>query len=332
MKIEIVAEIAQGFEGSVDQAKLLVIAAAKAGANAAKFQLVYADELATPDYLYHGLFSKLEMTDDEWVYIKKMCDANGVELILDVFGKLGLKLVEKLDIRSIKLHATDINNLGFLDLLSKSSIDRIMLGVGGAYVDEINTALEILRNKNIVLLHGFQGYPTAICDNQMSRLKVFREIVSTRQNVVLGFSDHVAPTDPSAISLPAFALGSGVVVLEKHLTLACCMELEDHEAAMNPDQFQIFTRSIRDIEKAQGESSLVNDFEMSEKEQLYRKNIRRHVVANKTLRAGVKIKASDVTLKRTASKTAYTDIQSVYDKEPNREIVKDTPINEGDVN
>lgn len=332
MKIEIVAEIAQGFEGSVDQARLLVIAAAKAGANAAKFQLVYADELSTPDYTYYNLFSKLEMTDDDWISIKKICDSNGVELILDVFGELGLRLVEKLDIRSIKLHATDINNLGFLDLLSKSSIDRIMVGVGGAYQDEIIRALEILRNKNVVLLHGFQGYPTAICDNQMSRLKVFDEIVSTRQNVVLGFSDHVSPTDPSSISLPAFALGLGAIVLEKHLTLASCMELEDHEAAMNPDQFHIFTKSIRDIEKAQGESKLVTDFEMSAKEQLYRKNIRRHVVANKTLKAGAKIKASDVTLKRTASKTAYTDIQSVYNKELNREIIKDSPINEGDVN
>ena len=54
MKVEIVAELAQGFEGCPEQAtKLLVKAAAKAGADAAKFQLVYADELATPDYEYY---------------------------------------------------------------------------------------------------------------------------------------------------------------------------------------------------------------------------------------------------------------------------------------
>mgnify|MGYP006100741037 FL=1 len=65
MKVEIVAELAQGFEGSLEQTKLLVKAAAKAGANAAKFQLVYADELATPDYQYYDLFTDLEMTDDQ---------------------------------------------------------------------------------------------------------------------------------------------------------------------------------------------------------------------------------------------------------------------------
>ena len=50
MKLEIIAELAQGFEGRPDQARLLVKAAAAAGADAAKLQLVYADELATPDY------------------------------------------------------------------------------------------------------------------------------------------------------------------------------------------------------------------------------------------------------------------------------------------
>ena len=331
MHIEIVAELAQGFEGSADQARLLVIASAKAGADAAKFQLVYADELATPDYPYYKLFSDLEMTDDEWFGVKKTCDANGVELILDVFGKKGLNLAERLKIRSIKLHATDINNAGFLDALSKSSIDRIMVGAGGAYADEITTALDILKYKNIVLLHGFQGYPTAIADNQIVRLKTLQQIVSNRQNVVIGFSDHVAPTDPSSISVPAYALGVGAVVLEKHLTLGCCMELEDHESAMNPDQFQAFTKAIRDIEKAHGVSNLNNDFGMSEAEKKYRKNIRRHVVAAKDLNAGVNIKAYDVVLKRTASTTAYHDIRSVYNTKLNRAIIRNAPVNKGDV-
>lgn len=43
-QIEIVAELAQDFEGNPELARLLVKAAASAGADAAKFQLVYADE------------------------------------------------------------------------------------------------------------------------------------------------------------------------------------------------------------------------------------------------------------------------------------------------
>ena len=49
-RLNIIAEIAQGFEGNFEQSKLLIKAAAKAGADTVKFQLVYADELATADY------------------------------------------------------------------------------------------------------------------------------------------------------------------------------------------------------------------------------------------------------------------------------------------
>lgn len=332
MKVEIIAELAQGFEGSLEQAKLLVKAAAKAGANAAKFQLVYADELATPDYQYYDLFTDLEMADAQWLDVKSFCDLFGIELILDIFGIKGLKLAEKLHIKTIKLHATDINNIGFLSDISESSIERVMVGTGGAYVDEIKRAVDILGSKALVLFHGFQGYPTEISENQISRLDVLADIFSGYNNVDLGFSDHVEPNNRSCITVPAYAIGCGAKILEKHLTLGCCMKLEDHEAAMNPDQFKVFVESIRDIELAHGSSNLTNDFGMSAKEKQYRENIRRHVVTAKELTMGQKIKTTDVLLKRTSSSTAYMDLNFVYGKEPNCKLNENSPISEGELN
>ena len=331
MQIEIVAEIAQGFEGCPEQAKLLVKAAAKAGANAAKFQLIYADELATPDYEYYGLFSSLEMSDDDWAGIKTACDEHHIELILDVFGSTSLSLAEKLRVETVKLHATDINNIGFLSKLADSSIKRIMVGAGGAYLPEIKSALDIVPMKEVVLFHGFQGYPTTIEDNQMSRIQLLQGAFSEHKNVVLGFSDHVDPTDPSSIALPAYAVGQGAVILEKHLTLGCCMELEDHEAAMNPDQFKVFVGAIRDIESAHGGRALDDDFGMSAAEERYRKNIRRHVVMSGDIEVDNVINAGDVVLKRTSSGEACTDIQSVYGKKLTRALQENSPVTKGDI-
>jgi len=332
MKVEIIAELAQGFEGSPEQARLLVKAAAKAGADAAKFQLVYADELATPDYQYYELFSNLEMSDEDWLGIKMNCDTFCIELILDVFGELGLSLTEKLHVKTIKLHATDINNIGFLKSLAASSVERVMLGAGGAYAHEIKNAIKILSDKRVVLFHGFQGYPTSIDENQISRLQIWKTTFTEYSNVSLGFSDHVEPSSPSSISLPAFAVGQGALVLEKHLTLGCCMELEDHESAMNPDQFKTFVQSIRDIAIANGVSLLDNDFGMSVAEKQYRKNIRRHVVVAEDVMTGEVIKVSDVVLKRTSAATPYTDIQSVYGKKAKHNLMKNFPVIEGDIN
>ena len=69
-KLLIIAEIAQGFEGNFEQSKLLIKAAAKAGADAVKFQLVYANELATADYKYYSLFKELEMSISQWQSLK----------------------------------------------------------------------------------------------------------------------------------------------------------------------------------------------------------------------------------------------------------------------
>ena len=71
---------------------------------------------------------------------------------------------------------------------------------------------------------------------------------------------------------------------------------------------------------------------MSESEEQYRKNIRRHVIAAKELKVGDVIKASDVALKRSSLLSAYTDIQFVYGKTLNKVINKNTPLSHGDVN
>jgi len=68
----IIAEAAQGFEGDPLLARLLVQAAARAGADAVKFQLVYADEIATPEYKYYDLFKKLEMPATCWIQRRPM--------------------------------------------------------------------------------------------------------------------------------------------------------------------------------------------------------------------------------------------------------------------
>ncbi|MDC1035049.1 N-acetylneuraminate synthase family protein [Alphaproteobacteria bacterium] len=326
MKVEIIAEIAQGFEGSREQAKLLALAAAKAGADAAKFQLIYANELATPDYKYFDLFKNLEMSDDDWLEIKKTCDSNHIELIFDVFGELSVGLAEKLNIKTIKLHATDINNVGFLNRLSKSSIERVMLGAGGAFEKEIKNAIRILTDKNVILFHGFQGYPTKMQENQIDRINFWKTSFGKYKNVQFGFSDHVDPESPSNITLPAFAVGQGALFLEKHITLGACMELEDHESALNPDQFKIFVSSIKDICDAYGTSFNSNDFGMSESEHMYRKKIRRHVVLQEDIKLGEVIEADNVVLKRTSNENALTDLQEVYGKKVIKDISKNSPI------
>jgi len=332
MKIEIVAEIAQGFEGCPEQSRLLIKAASAAGADAAKFQLIYADELATPDYKFYNLFKSLEMLDDTWIGLANYATELGIQLQLDIFGARSLALAEAVGVGTVKLHGTDIANVGLLKQVASSSVERILLGAGGAHLSELEQAIEILSGKRVVLLLGFQGYPTPDSANQVARVRLLSaRIASAHPNVVLGFADHASPDNPLRYAIPAMAVGAGATMLEKHLTLGKVMQLEDHEAALNPDEFLEFTQTIRACADAFGVASVADDFGMSESEGSYRKVIRRHVVACRNLESGAVVMPSDLTLKRSSSEKVITDLSLVYNKTIKRRVQINTPVSPEDI-
>lgn len=297
----IIAEIAQGYEGKPAQASALVAAAAAAGADAAKLQLVYADELATADYKHYALFKQLEMPDAVWQELAAEARERGIALHLDVYGNRSLALAQAIGVQVVKVHSTDMGNPGLLAAIAASGIEEVLLSSGGCTVSEVERALAALPGKRIVLLHGFQGYPTPVEANQILRLRQFAARFGMRPGLRLGFADHADPESPLSLALAAVALGAGASVFEKHLTLAKAMKLEDHESALNPDEFAAFARDLRACAAALGTSAGSTGPAMHPSELGYRDMVRKHVVAARDLAAGSVVGARDVSLKRTAS-------------------------------
>ncbi|MDP9202122.1 MAG: N-acetylneuraminate synthase family protein [Gemmatimonadota bacterium] len=331
-KVEIVAELAQGFEGRPEQARLLLRAAAAAGADAAKFQLVYADELAAPDYEHYELFQSLEMADDVWADLANYATKLGIELHLDIFGTRSLQVAERIGATAIKLHPTDIANVGLLSDVAHSSLREVQLGAGGAHAGEIKRALDLLTGKQVGLLFGFQGYPTPLETNQIARVRYFADrIRETYPNVTVGFADHAPPESPLRFALAVAAVGAGARILEKHLTLGRIMKLEDHESALNPDEFAEFSEIVRQSAEALGEPSDAEDFGMSAAEQSYRGAIRRHVVAGRDLTRNSTLGPADLVLKRTSADDVITDLTLAYDRRLKRDVRENAPIRYTDI-
>ena len=264
MSIEIIAELAQGFEGHPEQARLMMRAAATAGADAAKYQLVFADELATPDYKYYSLFQTLEMSDKVWQGLVDYASELGIRLQLDIFGSRSLELANQIGVTEIKLHGTDIANISLLHQLAASPVSKVLIGAGGANAGEIQQAVDILLGKEVVILLGYQGYPTPVEGNQIERVRLAVERYKTHPNVTIGFADHALPDSTLRYALAAMALGAGAKVLEKHLTLGRIMKIEDHESALNPDEFLEFSQTMRGCIAALGNASDTEDFGMTE--------------------------------------------------------------------
>jgi len=332
MNIEIIAELGQGYEGRPEQARLLMKAAASAGADVAKYQLVYADELATPDYKYYELFKTLEMPDEVWVELDRYSKELNIQLHLDIFGTRSLLLAEKIGVSAIKLHGTDITNIALLGEVAKSNVPRIMLGAGGAHFNELWKALEILMHKQVVIIFGFQGYPTPNEANHIARIKFVNEQLGhSYPNAFIGFADHALPDSPLRYALAATAIGAGAKVLEKHLTLGKVMKLEDYESALNPDEFSEFTKVVRECGQAFSKVYNLEDFGMTEAEKGYRKMIRRHIVTSQNLKRGKTILPTDLILKRTSAENVITDFNLIYQKKLKFDIGKNLPISTKDI-
>jgi len=326
-RLNIIAEIAQGYEGKPELAALLVRAAAAAGADGVKMQLVYADELATSDYKHYDLFKSLEMTDDEWIGLGGLAKQHKIQLYLDVFGKRSLALAEKVGVGGIKIHSTDMSNIGLLEDVAASGIGLVLLSIGGCFKHEIDEALRILKAKQIVLLHGFQGYPTPLEANQVARLHELVRLYGDAQNIVFGFADHVPADDGLKLILSLLGVGAGIGLIEKHLTLSQIMKFEDYEAALNPDEFASFVQLMRQCHSAVGRVDPSRpDFGMHDSEKAYRVMTHKHVVATKNLKAGTKLTPEMLALKRTSSDRSIYDLREVYGKVLSKDVGLDMAI------
>jgi spore coat polysaccharide biosynthesis protein SpsF len=122
----------------------------------------------------------------------------------------------------------------------------------------------------------------------------------------IGFADHIDAEHTLARYWPLVALGAGMDVLEKHLTLNRADKKEDYISALNPSEFKAMVADLRLAEAGLGQS----DFDFAEAEAEYREGFRKRVVSTRPIDRGAVIGDADVTLKR-GGKGGFWDLRDV---------------------
>ncbi|HWY34630.1 MAG TPA: N-acetylneuraminate synthase family protein, partial [Nitrosopumilaceae archaeon] len=130
-KTQIIAEIAQGYEGDIKLCERFVKLAKQCGADGVKFQIFEAEELCLPNYKYYDLFKTLYIQPENWKKIIALCNDLGIGFYADIFGVTTLKWMLECKIAGVKIHSTDLKNYRFLNELKDKNI-RIVVGVGGS--------------------------------------------------------------------------------------------------------------------------------------------------------------------------------------------------------
>ncbi|OFZ51896.1 MAG: N-acetylneuraminate synthase [Bdellovibrionales bacterium RIFOXYB1_FULL_37_110] len=302
-KVYIIAEAGVNHNGNLDLAKQLIDAAAKAGADAVKFQSFKADNLCTSkapkaDYqIIHDtqstsqldMLRRLELSLDDQMILYHYAIKKGLDFLSTPFDIESAQFLNTLNLKYMKIPSGEITNYPYLREIA-SYKKPIILSTGMCTLDDVKTAITTLQSfgtslKNIILLHCTSEYPAPLENiNLNAMLKMKKEF-----GVEIGYSDH---TQGIEISIAAVALGA--TVIEKHFTLDKNLPGPDHQASLNPLELTNMISSIRNIEKAMGNPQK----SPSSNELLIANNVRKSIVAAQNITSGEKFTEHNLTTKR----------------------------------
>ena len=166
--------------------------------------------------------------------------------------------------------------------------------IGGATLGEIEQTIGVFRQHSqaeIVLLHGFQNYPTKIEETNLYQLNALKEMFG----VSVGLADHIDGGHIDAQIMPLLAIPLGATYIEKHITFDRNEKGEDFESALGLADFKQFVGFVRDAELVLG---VKNWSALSPATLRYRGVSRKKIVAARNIEKDKAIEKSDVVFKR----------------------------------
>lgn len=289
----VIGEMASAHDGSTENAIRMIDAIGRSNANAVQFQIWQWDTRVTPNHPDAPTMERIQLTAEDWSGLASYVRDNYPNL--EICGCVGepyaLTVANTINVDCYKLHSSDLSNESFVKSVAETG-KRIDLSVGGSTISEVETALNWIAqtsDSNVWLMYGLQLFPT---DPAVARLAYLMNLGRLFQ-LPVGYQDHSAGGDDPGYWLPATAIGMGCDIIEKHITHDRAKKGVDHQAALNPDEFEKFMTMVRTIESAIGspEPCPFNEAELK-----YRKYAKKSLVATRTLDAGTILSEADITV------------------------------------
>ena len=194
------------------------------------------------------MLKKLELKYEHHLNLIKYCKQKKIEFLSSAFDITDLEFLKKLKLKRFKVPSGEITNYVYLNRIG-SFKKKIILSTGMSNLSEINKALSIIykngvKKNQITLLHCTSEYPATIDGLNLNAIKTLRN----RFNLNVGYSDH---TTNHITAVAAVALGAKII--EKHLTLDNDLAGPDHKSSLNPQNFKLMVKYIRQTEKSLGD-------------------------------------------------------------------------------
>lgn len=255
--IDIIAEIGSNHGGALDTAKRYVEAAARAGADVAKFQTLTRDGLiarfvrdpqsgAVVDNPKYAAFANAGLPDAWHRELQRCAADNGIEFMSTPFSLGAVDLMEDIGVKRYKVASGDLTFTPLLERLGRTG-KPVLLSTGASYLDEVEQAVATLKRAgchDITVLHCAASYPPSWDDMNLAAITKLK----TALGRPVGLSDH-SPGHTAPIAAAAL----GATVIEKHVTFDRALDGPDHPFAMELDELAAMIADIRILETALGD-------------------------------------------------------------------------------
>lgn len=300
----IIAELGSNHNGDMELARKLIIAAKEAGADCVKFQSwtkesifsrpVYDDNyFLSDDYRNRNDFTLEQIVEQYSISERELYEMSlfsretGIDCTSTPFSKKEVDfLVQSVRPPFIKVASMDVNNYAFLEYIAKTQLP-LVLSTGLSELSEIDKAIRSIEkagNRRIIILHCISLYPPKDEEVNLNNILSLRSLYP----YPIGFSDHTL-----GVSMPLAAVTLGARVIEKHFTLDKSMFGWDHKISASPDELKTICVESKRIIKALGTHRIFCEEDVERKAAL-----RRSIVTTRVIKAGEKIKETDIDVKR----------------------------------
>lgn len=257
MGLFLIAEIGINHNGSLELAKLLIDAAAKAGFDAVKLQKrtvdkVYSKELLdSPRESPFGTTQRdqkmgLEFGREQYEQIDRHCRKLGIQWTASAWDMDALRFVSEFDVPFHKVASPLLGHRPFLREVAAQR-KKTFVSTGMSTLEELDEVVDLFHQAGcpIELMHCNSTYPMREEDANLLCIPMLK----ARYGVDVGYSGH----ETSLVKVSVSAVVLGATSIERHITLDRAMYGSDQAASVEVHALASFVDTVRKIPLIMGD-------------------------------------------------------------------------------
>ncbi len=283
--LKFIAEIASTHKGNIRRLDKILTQLSKTDTDFIKLQIYKNSNLNHKSSRFYKNLKRIEISFDNWEriinrYYKRK------KIILEPFDSESYNFCKNFkDKVFVKISSSEIFNFHMI----KDSIlcfKKIFLNISGCKDIELKKITKLLSSnrKKIVLLYGFQSFPSKLKDvrfNLLNRLN--------KTKFVTGYSDHSnSDIKYEGYIATALAITKKVKYIEKHVTINRNQKPPDFSSSLEIDEYQEYLKYFKET------FSLNNGTYQSLDEKKYGKEMHKFAVLGRNVKKGDLININDL--------------------------------------